>query len=148
MGGAWYFATFNVWRGTLSLDEIVLVRDHIVSGCGRFYYLSAVCVMLDHVHVILSPYQGVTLSRITHGIKGMSARKINIGRGTKGRIWQVESWDRILRDQDELDEKLKYMLNNPVEEKLVEDPWTWCGGYLNSEAPGTGKNACATSQKD
>jgi len=33
-----------------------------------------------------------------------------------------ESWDRIVRDQTELNEKLSYMLNNPVKKGLTEDP--------------------------
>jgi REP element-mobilizing transposase RayT len=144
MDGAWYFVTFNVWRGTLSVKEIAIVRDHIAGGSGRFYNLSAACVMPDHVHLILTPLPGISLSRITKGIKGVSARLINAKRGSTGRIWQVESWDRILRDQEEFEEKLRYMLNNPLEEGLVDDPWTWCGWYLNPSHESTGKNACAT----
>ncbi len=86
--------------------------------------------MPNHVHIILSPCKGYTLSRITHGIKGASAR-FNLRRGSQGRLWQVESWDRILRDDDELNEKLEYMLQNPVEEGLTEDPWSCYGWYLN-----------------
>jgi hypothetical protein len=49
----------------------------------------------------------------------------------RGSIWQDESWDRIIRDQKELDEKLHYMLYNPVRKGLVEDPWEWDGWLYN-----------------
>jgi hypothetical protein len=55
---------------------------------------------------------------------------VNESRGARGSLWQDESWDRILRNQDEMEEKLRYMLNNPVEAGLVEDPWLWPGWFL------------------
>jgi hypothetical protein len=66
-------------------------------------------------------------------MKGVSARLVNESRGKYGSLWQDESWDRIVRDQAEFDEKLQYMLNNPVKRGLVEDPWTYDGWYYNAE---------------
>lgn len=134
MQGAWYFVTFNVWKGTLSLDEIAFVRRHIIDCSAECNYLQALCVMPDHVHLILAPHDGVSLSKSMQKIKGTSALLVNRARGTHGRLWQVESWDRIIRDDEELREKLGYMLENPVKEGLVDDPWTWCGWYLNSDS--------------
>jgi hypothetical protein len=37
-------------------------------------------------------------------------------------VWQDESYDRIIRDDQELEEKLLYMYNNPVKAGLVADP--------------------------
>lgn len=76
--------------------------------------------MPDHAHVLLKPKPGVSLARITKGIKGVSARLINKRRGTQGPLWQDESWDRIVRHQKELLEKIDYMLHNPVKAGLVE----------------------------
>jgi hypothetical protein len=53
-------------------------------------------------------------------IKGTSARSINNLLGTAGALWQEESFDRIVRDQNEYDEKLQYMWNNPVKAGLVK----------------------------
>ena len=36
-------------------------------------------------------------------------------------------------DQAEFDEKLQYMLNNPVKRGLVDDPWAYDGWYYNVE---------------
>ena len=58
------------------------------------------------------------MSRVMRGIKGVSANLLNRTRGSSGALWQDESYDRIIRDADELDEKLNYMLNNPVEAGL------------------------------
>lgn len=128
--GAWYYLTFCTRCGTLSRDEQILVRDHIKSGHGRYYRLIAVSIMPDHVHTILCPNDGVSLSRILQGIKGASARLINLKRKADGPVWQNESWDRIIRNEADLQQKLGYMLRNPVEEGLVEDPWMYLGWWL------------------
>lgn len=86
--------------------------------------------MPDHVHVILVPNGGISLSRIMQGIKGASSRYINQRRGTSGPLWQLESWDRIIRSDEEFQQKWRYMLMNPVEKGLVSDPWTYSGWYL------------------
>ena len=66
-----------------------------------------------------------------HGIKGASAYKINQLRKTKGSVWQKESFDRIVRDGNEFDEKLNYMYNNPIKKELTENPENYVGWYYN-----------------
>ncbi len=116
--GSTYFITFRLMKGTLTPAERLVVRDHISAGHRRFYSLVAVVVMPDHVHLILRPLPGLDLSRIMKGIKGVSANLLNRARGTTGTVWQDESYDRIMRDEDEFNEKLNYMLNNPVKAGL------------------------------
>lgn len=125
LAGSTYFITFRVNSGELTEAERSIVLTHIRDGHEKFYSLIGTVVMPDHVHAILEPTGEFTLSRITKGIKGVSARKINLARSGRGQVWQDESWDRILRNQDELDEKLKYMLDNPVRKGLVEDGWDY-----------------------
>jgi len=129
LDGATYFITFRLLHGELCGDEIVLVRDHIVAGHGRFYDLIALMVMPDHVHVALRPRDGYDLSRITKGMKGVSARLLNQRRGASGAVWQDESWDRIVRDHDELVRELDYMFDNPRRAGLIEDPFHWTGWW-------------------
>lgn len=133
MVGATYFITFRLAAGSLSVDEINLVLDHVRSGDGRYYDLLSTVVMPDHVHLLIAPADGHTLSRIMKGIKGVSARKINDSRNSTGRIWQDESLDRIVRDDGELLEKLQYMLHNPVKAGLSVDGWSYHGFYCKTE---------------
>lgn len=129
-----YFITFRVRDGKFSIEEQKRVLEHIKLGNAKFYNLLAAQVMPDHVHVLLQPRPGFELARIMRGMKGASARKLNQARGETGSVWQDESYDRIVRDYDELIQKLEYMLNNPVKKKLCEDPWTYHGWYYNEEA--------------
>ncbi len=66
-------------------------------------------------------------------IKGVSARKINILRDSSKHVWQDESYDRLIRNQAELLQKLDYMLNNPLKANLTDDPWQYHGWYCNLE---------------
>ncbi len=86
--------------------------------------------MPDHVHIIVRPNDGQGLSRVMRKIKGGVSRIINLRRGTSGQLWQPESWDRILRSDHELQQKLQYILLNPVEDGLIEDPWAYPWWYM------------------
>ena len=110
-----------------------MVLDHLKSGHGRFYNLAAVSVMPDHVHVIFKPQGDYTPSRIIKGMKGVSARLLNEHRHLNGRVWQDESWDRILRNAAEYDEKVQYMYDNPVKAGLVTDGESYDGWFFNSD---------------
>jgi REP element-mobilizing transposase RayT len=131
LDGSVYFITFRLANGTLTREEVAIVLNHIRSGDPRFYALFATVVMPDHVHLLIRPNPGMDLSRVMKGIKGVSARLINQDRGTSGAVWQDESWDRLVRDAEDLAEKMNYMLNNPVKSGLVEASQHYEGWYYN-----------------
>ena len=90
--------------------------------------------MPDHVHLVLTPLadaRGETygFSEILSGIKGASAHGVNKALGRRGRVWQVESFDRVLRTDEGVAQKVEYVCQNPVRAEIVataEDyPWLW-----------------------
>ncbi|MFO7898540.1 MAG: transposase [Planctomycetota bacterium] len=127
--GSIYLVTFRLKTGHLNMPERLLVLDQIRAGHGTFYVLVAGVVMPDHIHIILRPRKGTTLQRIMKGIKGVSARRINQRRNRRGALWLDESWDRIIRDHQELVEKINYVLNNPVKAGLVADRREYPASY-------------------
>jgi hypothetical protein len=131
--GAIYFVTYRLIHGTLNPPERAIVLSHLVSGHPKFYHLFAAVVMPDHAHQLLRPSPGYDLSRITKGIKGVSSYLLNQHWNRSGAVWQNESFDRIIRDQNEFDVKLDYMLNNPVKWNLVSDGWNYDGWYCNPD---------------
>ena len=131
MEGSTYYVTFRLLRGALSPDEVKMVLHHIKSGDTKFYWLLAATVMPDHTHLILRPREGWSLSRIMKGTKGVSSRLLNQSRNTQGSLWQEESWDRIIRDENEMLEKVNYMFMNAVKKGLVENPNEYPGWYMN-----------------
>ena len=89
--------------------------------------------MPDHVHLLIRPIGQYTMPRILQGIKGASARRINERRGNAGPFWQDESWNRIVRDAGEFEEKLVYMANNPAKAGLVSPEQKYDGWLINSD---------------
>lgn len=131
MRGATYFVTFRTKRGSLTIDEQKLVLEHFKSGNGIFYSLIAVIIMPDHAHILFTEKDPFSLSRIMKGMKGGSAWKVNKTRNKSGSVWQDESYDRIVRDQNELEREFHYMLYNPVKQGLTNDPWAYHGWWCN-----------------
>ncbi|HAP36330.1 MAG TPA: hypothetical protein DCQ28_10460 [Bacteroidetes bacterium] len=81
--GAIYFVTFRTLSGEITVNEQIIVKNHIIEGNTKFYTLIAVIVMPDHVHLLLIPLHAMSLTHIMKGIKGVSARKINETRGRR-----------------------------------------------------------------
>jgi len=97
--------------------------------------LLVVVVMPDHVHMIFTPLinqkamEVYSLAEITDAIKGASAHKINRAVRRQGRVWQPESFDHVLRSSESLEQKVQYLLENPVRQGLASRwenyPWLW-----------------------
>lgn len=131
--GAIYFITFHTVSISLSIEQQNIVRNHIIEGNKTFYELIAVVVMPDHVHILMTPNSPYTISQIMKGIKGVTARICNELSGVRGKLWQDESFDRIVRNAKELREKFEYMLNNPIKKNLTNNPVTYHGWWSNPE---------------
>ncbi len=97
----------------------------VVSALRHFdrdrYLLDAFVVMPNHVHVLVQLAKGQALADILHSWKSFSAKAINELLGRKGQLWQDESYDRIVRDWNELVGYRDYILHNPEKAKLRED---------------------------
>jgi REP element-mobilizing transposase RayT len=131
--GSTYYVTFHLAAGELSVEERHTVLEHVKSGHGRFYDLAAAVVMPDHVHAIFKPLESFTPSQILKGIKGVTARLLNERRNRRGQLWQGESWDRVLRDPAEFDEKLQYMYDNPTRAGLTRDGSEYDAWHCNPD---------------
>lgn len=133
LDGSTYFVTFRLRSGIMDVAERAIVLNHVRSGDEKYYKLIAATIMPDHVHAMIVPKEGWDLSRVMKGMKGVAARLLNQHRDSRGILWQEESWDRIMRDQAEVDQKLKYMLENSVKRGLVADPWEYDGWYYGGQ---------------
>lgn len=135
------YATWHRWK----LPEIAL--DLAFDSCrranGRKYSLCAAVVMPDHVHLscmpLLDENGSILIPEITRSIKSDSARRITKALVRTGRVWQDESFDRILRGDESLRREVMYILQNPVRSGLATTPeryrWLW-GDEKLIESPG------------
>jgi REP element-mobilizing transposase RayT len=77
--------------------------------------------MANHVHLLVTPR--VEISKLTHSLKRFTAREANRMLGLTGQtFWQVESYDRLVRDRTEFQRIAGYIEMNPVKAGLVKTP--------------------------
>ena len=123
--GSTYFLTFRVRHGLMPNAARCVVMAACLYWDARRYELHACVVMPDHVHLLLTPLptpggEGYhSLTTILHGIKSYTANQINRLLGRKGSFWLDERYDRVMRDEAEFGEKLRYIENNAVVRELV-----------------------------
>jgi REP element-mobilizing transposase RayT len=92
--------------------------------------------MPNHVHALMTPLDSFELEDIVASIKKHSAKTINKAKGCKGQLWQYESYDHIVRDQDELKHFRRYMVENPGKAFLNEGQFTQVvQGWMNEWVP-------------
>ena len=123
-----YFVTWRLARGREELDasERDLVVAAIKSWDGQRYQLAAYVVMDDQVDALLTPLAGYELKAMLHSWKSFTARQMQREHRRFGRVWQDESFDRIVRDDGELAQKLDYIVGNPWKR------WPEIGDYPGS----------------
>jgi REP element-mobilizing transposase RayT len=96
--------------------------------------LDAFVIMPNHVHLVFKLInKNKSITDLMKSIKRYSARKANEILITKGKFWQVESFDRWVRDEKELYNIIKYVLLNPVNAGLVEDYKDWQHTYCHPD---------------
>jgi REP element-mobilizing transposase RayT len=80
--------------------------------------LDAWVIMPNHFHALVSPRAGVTLGMITKKWKGGSGREINLLLGKRGRLWQPEGFDHIVRSEAQFQHYQRYIVENPTKAGL------------------------------
>jgi 5-methyltetrahydrofolate--homocysteine methyltransferase len=128
-------------RQQLSGAARKIVLDCILHWNERRYQLYAACVMPDHVHLLIEPRlktetsnatQFYSLTEILHTLKSFTAHKINELEEKGGPVWERESFDRLIRSENDLQEKFHYITRNPWDAGIAhpgeEYPWVWYAG--------------------
>ena len=109
----------------------VIARDGLHWGDGHRYDLIAYVVMPNHVHWVFTPLArriargGRHRLTITAAFKAHTALACNRLLQRQGRFWQAESYDRVVRHQDELERIVRYVENNPVRAGLCDRAEGW-----------------------
>ncbi len=81
------------------------------------------CVMPNHCHVVLRPLGEYELEDILDSWKAYVGKEVNHRLARHGRLWQEESYDRIVRDEEHLYRIIQYIGNNPAKGRLPRDCW-------------------------
>ncbi len=108
-------------------DCAQVAADSLLHFAEQQYRLWAWCVMPNHVHTVVQPFQGFDLPGVLHGWKSVSSRRINNLIGARGTFWQSEYYDHLVRDEAEFQHYVKYTLQNPAVAGLRD--WKWVGQF-------------------
>ncbi|HUI06774.1 MAG TPA: transposase [Verrucomicrobiae bacterium] len=76
--------------------------------------------MPNHVHVLMTPLPGNEPSAILYSWKSYTANQINRLLGQSGPVWQRESFDHIVRNEEALLRFEQYIRDNPRSACLKE----------------------------
>lgn len=116
---------------------------------GREYDLLAYCIMPNHVHMVFElvgravcpTYTKVDravcptypVTEILRKLKWNTALRANRVLHRRGAFWQDESYDHVIRNGEELERTIWYVLNNPVKAGLVATWEQWRWNYVKPE---------------
>jgi putative DNA methylase len=85
--------------------------------------------MLQLTHVLFTPIPPFSLTSVIHSWKSYTAQQANRLLQRKGRFWQPEYFERLIRSERQFEYTIRYIVNNPVKAGLTKEPfqWTWFG---------------------
>jgi len=123
--GSFFFITINCEsRATNSLchavvgDGVLAAARHNHEKCA--WHCRLMLLMPDHLHAVIAFPREPTMKTIISNWKHFLAAKVRID-------WQRDFFDHRLRDHREEEEKISYILMNPVRRGLCEraEDWPW-----------------------
>ena len=102
-----------------------LVEDALLHFETAKYVLHAWVVMPNHVHVLITPNRGISISEIVHSWKSFTAKKANRLLGRTGSFWAKDYFDRFMRDNEHFARTIGYIEENPVKASLCAANEDW-----------------------
>jgi type I restriction enzyme R subunit len=120
-----------------SYGECVLRREclaEIVANSlrhfdGERYLMGDFVVMPNHVHLLTCLLGTTEIEAQCKSWKTYTAGKINKVLGRRGRFWQEESFDHLVRSPEQFDYLRRYIADNPLTARIPP------GQYLHYVAP-------------
>ncbi len=102
-----------------------LVQNALLHFHMQRYFLCAWAILPNHVHVLVRPFASFDLKSILHSWKSFTAHEANKILNRTGNFWQAESYDYMIRDEQDYWRRAEYTLKNPAKAGLQN--WRWMG---------------------
>lgn len=90
-----------------------IVADALMYFHGQRVWIGDFVVMPNHVHIIVQPFEGISLEEWLYSVKRFTSTRLPGAVKRADHIWQPESFDRVIRDRDELRRRRDYIARNP-----------------------------------
>ena len=122
-------------RKNIFIDNIELLRHAFKNAKQYFSFeIIAICVLPDHIHVILNPKNIEEYPKIITSIKYYFSKNYNVGvetptygyvnKGEKG-VFQRRFFEHTITSEEELNNQINYIHYNPVKHGLVNNIKNW-----------------------
>jgi putative transposase len=137
MPGWTYFVTTKAWQN-VSVFQVEEVATIVVNKLLDYrnqgnFLLHEFVLMPNHLHLILTPAESVSLEKAMQLIKGGSSHAIHGARNNKMQIWQSGFHESRVKDLSDLKKKVDYIRFNPVVAGLAERPQAWSFGSASGK---------------
>jgi putative transposase len=111
------------WLARPELAKVVVDALHYFDNDQ--YELDCYVVMPNHIHCLLRPLrpEDLPLEKVLQGRKLRMSLQINGILERSGQLWEEESFDRIVRDEEHLYRCIQYIGRNPAKARLPQDQW-------------------------
>ena len=116
-------------------EVAALLRDALRHFDGERYDLHGWVIMPNHVHVLVTLRGDNTLSGVAHSWKAYTAQQANQLLGRNGAFWNVDYFDRFMRDEKHFASTLDYIHWNPVKAGLCAEPGDWQWTSYHEQPP-------------
>ena len=90
-----------------------IVADSLFYFNGDRYHIGDFVIMPNHVHLLVCLLGDTDMMKQCSSWKRFSARAINKELGQRGRFWQEESFDHLVRSPEQFFAIQQYIRNNP-----------------------------------
>ena len=133
--------TGPLWLSNKNVADIVTEALHFRNN--KEYDLYAFCIMSNHVHLVFKDLysnhedqeieEAFPVTKIMQGLKSYTGLMANRELNRSGSFWHEESYDRLIRNANELNNTIQYTLNNPVKITLAKNWRDWPYNYCKPE---------------
>ena len=101
-----------------------IVADALLFFEGQRSSMLDFVIMPNHIHLAVVALGDYQIEDVIKSWKGYTARVINEKQQRKGQLWQEDSWNRIIRDEEHWMKVMRYIANNPTKAHLREGEFT------------------------
>ena len=131
---AMYHVTAKANRGELILeqDEFKQMFLDVLRRAKKKYsfILKSFCIMGNHVHLMVKPTNGESLSRIMQWIFSVSAVRFNHMNGFTGHVWYDRFHSKVIQSLRYYVKVFEYIADNPVKAGLCSERSSYPYGAL------------------
>jgi putative transposase len=127
--GAEYHVTARINRGEmvfLNRENRELFIDVLKRAKKKYHFsVKNFCIMGNHIHFLIKPGHGVSLSKIMQWLLGVFAQLWNKRHGLTGHLWGDRFFSRIISGIFDFLRVFSYIDQNPVAAGLAEQSEQW-----------------------